>query len=77
MTSKLISIEVPQLDEKGADVVFVRKVGRFKVRVKACLYNEQGWQQWGAEKSVLGDNVPVVEAWAEGMRNAYEAGARA
>lgn len=71
---KLISIEAPKPDEEGADVVFVRKVGRFKVRVKACLDEDQGWHQWGAEMSVLGDNVDAVEAWAEGMRNAYEAG---
>ena len=74
MTSKLLRIEAPKADEQGADVVFVRKVGRFKVRIKACVYEDHGWHQWGAETSVLGDNVPAVEAWAEGVRTAYEAG---
>jgi hypothetical protein len=71
--SKLLSLEAPKRDEEGADVVFVRRVGRCKVRIKACS-GPDGWHQWGAETSVLGDNVPAVEAWAEGVRNALDAG---
>jgi len=71
--STLLSIEAPKRNEEGADVVFVRCIGRRKVRVKACG-GPDGWHQWGAETSVLGDNVAAIEAWADGMRSAYEAG---
>jgi hypothetical protein len=74
MASKLIRIEAPKASEPGADVVFVRKLGRFTVRIKACSDEGCGWSQWGAETSVLGDNVAAVEAWARGIREAYEVG---
>ena len=74
MATKLISVTAPEGDrERTADVVFVREdeSGR-RVRVQACYHRGLGsWEQWGAHTEVLSENVPAVEALAEGVGNAY------
>lgn len=75
MATKLIEICAPNREEEGADVVFVRKDGKHAIRIKAMFDRDMGgWSQWGADTGTLGDNVPAIEAWAEGMRTAYAAG---
>ena len=69
MSTRLVSIREPNRAERkrGAEVVFERREGKRKHIVLACKCYE-AWEQWGAETSVLCDNVNAVERWRhEGM----------
>lgn len=69
MTTKLIAIRQPTPAEKkrGAEIVFERKDGRTVHTILACKCYES-WEQWGATRDVLSDNVGAVERWRhEGM----------
>jgi hypothetical protein len=63
--TKLIKITTPNSDEikNGAEVAFIRKdnFGRFH-RVLGCKCYES-WEQWGADREILSDNVRTIEIW--------------
>ena len=70
MSTKLIKwrkATKKELKEDGADVVFIRQDedGR-KYTIYACKNHHGSWEQWGAEMSVLCDNVKTVEKWFNG-----------
>lgn len=65
MKTKLILINKPNkaLRSEGVDVVF-KRIDRFDnvYTIYGCECYES-WQQWGASKDVLSDNVDDIEAW--------------
>ena len=64
MTTTLQAIRRPTRAEqkRGAEIVFERKEGRRLHAVLACKCYES-WEQWGAPREVLSDNVDAVERW--------------
>ena len=64
--TKLVSVREPNRAERkrGAEIVFVRRDGRYKFVILAAKCYES-WEQWGAPREVLGDNVPTVERWRQ------------
>lgn len=68
MTTKLIETE--RLDYPARDdckVKFTREDDKEKrYTIHACTCYES-WQQWGAPKEVLGDNVDDVEEWRRSL----------
>ncbi len=48
--------------EHGAEVVFTRKGNGETYTIYGCCCYES-WEQWGAPREVLGDNVDTIEAW--------------
>lgn len=40
---------------------FIYKDGNEEIEIKASICND-GWQQWGAPKDILGENVHLLEA---------------
>lgn len=66
MATKLIDRREPTEDERkrGAEVVFVRYDPNYKSKhtiLATRVY--ESWEQWGATREVLGDNVDDVDAW--------------
>lgn len=53
--------------DHGAEVVFTRKEGKCEFTIFGCQCYES-WEQWGAPKDVLGDNVDDIEKWRRGDR---------
>jgi len=51
--------------DHGAEVVFTRKEGVCEFTIFGCQSYES-WEQWGAPKDVLGDNVDDIEKWRRG-----------
>lgn len=53
----------------GKEAEFVREdeKGR-RVAIQACRIHES-WEQWGAPKSILSDNVQDVEDWRHGRHS--------
>jgi hypothetical protein len=50
--------------EHGGEVVFIRKDDQRKVVYKIFASKcYEGWEQWGADRDILGDNVDDVERW--------------
>ena len=65
MASKLIEMRLPREGE-NCDIVFVRRDDRdFVYEIQAAVCYES-WEQWGAYKEILSDNVDTVEAWRRG-----------
>lgn len=66
MKSRLIETRPPTEAEKearGGAVVFVREHPNRRRDVIHADRCYEGWQQWGADRDTLADNVPDVEAW--------------
>lgn len=69
----LVAVRKPTADEerRGAEIVFERLEERDSRKathvILACTVYES-WEQWGAIRDVLCDNVPAVEAWRHGRR---------
>lgn len=66
MSSKLIETRKPtpkERKEHGAEIIFVRKdeTGEEHTIYGARCY--ESWEQWGARREILGDNVDTIEAW--------------
>jgi hypothetical protein len=57
----------PEESGRGADTVFVRTDGRGRIyEILASFHVQYGsWEQWGADATVLGDNVGAIDAWAK------------
>jgi hypothetical protein len=69
--SKLIETRNPTREEELADVevVFVRKDKRGTLHtIYGCTVYES-WEQWGAPREILSDNVPDIEAWRKSKTN--------
>ena len=69
--TQLIKIRKPNTKEKkrGAEIVFIRRdrVGQ-EYTILGCICYES-WQQWGATREVLGDNVNDIEQWRKRTDN--------
>ena len=68
--SQLVSITTKTRYLKSGTVHtarFVRRCGRFCETIHARFHPVNGWQQWGAPLSILGENVPYVEAWVRSI----------
>lgn len=71
MRTVCVAVRLPNRRERrdfGASVVFERRSPgrggeRFTIYAAPCY---ESWQQWGAPKDVLWDNVPAVNAWRRG-----------
>lgn len=65
MPTKLIQIGIPA--DGNGEIQFLRQGedGRqYDIRAATCY---ESWQQWGADKEILGENVEIVEAWRRGQ----------
>lgn len=68
--SKLTDTRKPTPKEKkdGAEIVFEReKDGKEYTILAAKSY--ESWEQWGAPKDILADNVNTVEKWRKSLNN--------
>ena len=78
MSTFLVAMRSPTRAEKarGAEVVFVREdTDGGQAVILACSCYES-WEQWGAQTSVLTDNLDDVEAWRRRPRSERAAIAR-
>ncbi|MBB5048541.1 LmbE family N-acetylglucosaminyl deacetylase [Rhodopseudomonas rhenobacensis] len=76
--SALIAIRRPSLREArdGAEIVFVRLHDRQRVKIFAATCYES-WQQWGAPRTLLSQNVELVELWRRGGLHGFSPRAEA
>jgi hypothetical protein len=65
MASKLLAMRLPEEGEQ-CDIVFERLDDNGVTHVIYGDLGEHGWNQWGADQSILGDNVTLVMEWAAG-----------
>jgi len=63
MATKLIEIRKPTKKEKHAEIVFIRKDESNKIHTIYGCKCYESWEQWGASKEILGDNVDDIEKW--------------
>ncbi len=63
MATKLIEIRKPTKEEKNAEIVFIRKDKSNKIHTIYGCKCYESWEQWGASKEILGDNVDDIEKW--------------
>lgn len=65
MTSKLVSIRKPTTAEKkrGAEIAFERDDERGHSHTVLAATCYESWEQWGAPREILCDNVDAVERW--------------
>lgn len=65
MRTRLIEIKQYRREYKGAEIRFTRTDGQrtYIIYGSTCY---ESWQQWGAPKDVLSDNVPTIERWRQG-----------
>ena len=56
--------------ERGAEVVFTREdADGNKHIIYGCVCYES-WEQWGARREILADNVADIEAWRQRLEDA-------
>ena len=70
MTSKLTERRKPDASERkrGAEIVFVRRDDADREHIILACRCYESWEQWGASRDILSDNVRAVEAWRHGAR---------
>ena len=54
-----------ECNQSNAEVIFERKDSTNRVyTIYGCVCYES-WQQWGAPREILGDNVDDIERWRQ------------
>ena len=66
--TRLVCTRKPSVAEskRGAEVVFERKDSSGREHVILACKCYESWEQWGAVREVLSDNVGAVERWRLG-----------